>query len=252
MMRKMELAETRPDEILEKLHEHGDKLKEQIDKKIREIETMINHHFKDKTRNISCLSTNTEKIRTSLSNLSIYATKIVSLSDITPLITKAGRITKQMEQCISKAENHNVGKQSGMGFNHWDNHLVIAVKTLGLHLNNPPIKRVSNIGKCHFNSFGTISDNVCSLSTVRDYCAMSSTDSKALSVVSAPGNDFEQPVFIRDTNGHFSYAVDDKVFISFTAKKEIKVWNKFTGIVSEIHKSSMYPHGIAHRFNNGD
>ena len=61
---------------------------------------------------------------------------------------------------------------------------------------------------------------------------MSSTDTTALCIVSAPGSNFKQPVVFED-NGHFSYAVD-KVFISVTAKKEIKVWNKAAKILSDI------------------
>ena len=157
------------DEILEKLQEHGDKLKEQIDKKIREIEKMINNQFRERCSNIICLSTKTEKIRTSLTNLSVYATKIVSPPDVTPLLTKARKIAKQMEQCISKAENHNVEKQD-VGLSYWKNHLDFAVKHLGLRLqpNAPNIKLLSNIGECHYNKKGTASDNVCSLSADRD------------------------------------------------------------------------------------
>ena len=45
--------------------------------------------------------------------------------------------------------------------------------------------------------------------------------------------------------------MEDKVFISQIAVKKVKVWKPSTKAIVYLKECSMYPHGCAHRFNNG-
>ena len=229
------------DGVLEKLREHGDKLKQQIDRKISELETMINGQFTDTCSNIASLNTDTEKIRTSLTNLSVHATQIVSQSDLVPLVTTAGKVQDRLEQCISKAQNHKVENQN-VNFSHWGKYFNM-IKPFCL-------KNVSKIGECKYRQ-SHISNNVCSLSIVREYCVMSCTDTFQLSIVSVPGSNFDHPVNFDGNDRVLLCAAENKVFLSFTAKQKLKVWNKSNRTIVDLNKSTMYPHGIAHRLNNG-
>ena len=238
------------DNTLQELRDHGSKLKDQIDKKISEIEMSVNGQCKDACSNIASLSTDTGKIRKSLSYLSEHANQVISLSDKMSLVTIAGKVTKQLEECVLKTENHKVGKQD-LVYRQWGKHLALVSCDLRQKLNNiPSVKSVTKIDECRYNK-DNISNNVCSISTALTYCAMSCTDSNKLSVVNAPGSNFEQPVFVTESGRFFLCDAEDKVFLSHTAEKKVKVWERSTKTIVEVIEYSLYPHGIAHRLNNG-
>ena len=238
------------DGALEKLREHGDKLKEQIDKKINDLEQMINGQFADAFSKIASFNTGTEKIKTSLTNLSMHANHVVALSDIVPLLTTVRKLDKQIAQCISKAERHEVAKQDVV-YSTWGKDVEFVINNLGLTLGNPSVKRVSKLGECRFGKDG-ISNNICSLSTTLDNCTVSFTDTNSICAVRTPGSYCESQINFQRGARFLLCATDDQVFLSHIAKKKLKVWKRSSKAIVDLKEYTMYPHGCAHRFNNGN
>ena len=236
------------DNTLEELRDYGKKLKDQIDTKISKLEASINGQCDDACSNISSLSTETERITASLLNITDHANQVVSVQDINSLVRIAGKLQKQLEECIRRAENHKVRKEP-MFYSNWEKHFALVSYILGPKLPNIiNVKSVSKINECRYNE-DHISDKVCSLSVSQSFCAMSCTDSSWLCVGSSPKNLFDD--FIDVAGMMLICAAEDKVFLSDTEDKVVKVWKKSTGRITDAREFTMHPHGIAHRFNNG-
>ena len=239
------------DYTLSEMRDYGNKLKDQIDKRISEIEVSVNDQCDDACSTIASLSDGTEKVKSSLTNLTVHVNQMISVSDISSLVKVAGKVQNQLEGCILKAENHKVKKPSTV-WRHFSRHLTL----LSLHPELKPsnilvIKSVSKINECSLRDT-FVSDKVCSLSVAEAYCAMSCTDSSSLYDASSTGG----KSFTRQGVGSFGEyfllcALKDRVFFSNTASKEIRVQKRSTAKIAVVHKSYMNPHGIAHRFNNG-
>ena len=237
------------DSALEKLREHGDKLKKQIDKKISDLEQMINGQFTDEFNKIASLNTGTEKIKSSLTNISIHATQVVSQSDTVSLLTIDGKLEKQIEQCLSTAERHEVAKQDVVNCT-CGKDVEFVINNLGLTLSTPIVKSVSKLGECRYSKIFN-SNNICSLSTTLDNCTVSFTDLNCIYAVRTPGSNFESQHNFQIGTRFLLCAIGDQVFISCITEKKLKVWKRSSRTIVDLKEYTMYPHGCAHRFNNG-
>ena len=236
------------DNTLEELRDYGKTLKDQIDKKICKIEAAVNSQYDQACANIASLTSETERVTTSLVNITDHANQVVCVLDINSLVAKGGKVHKQLEECLRKADAHKARTQP-MIYSQWGKHLAMINSVFLLKQPNTiTIKSVARINQRLLNNEEQISLEACSLSVSKKFCAMSCPESESIVVVSSQGDNVIDSL---DSNTTLLCAVEDRIFLSYPEDKLVKVVSIDLGKIIRTINFDMHPHGIAHRFNNG-
>ena len=235
------------DNTLKELRDYGTRLKQQIDRRICAIELSVSNQCNDTCKSIESLSADTEKNAASLTNITRHARQMASVCDISILATVTGTVRNQLEVCSLKA-NLQIDKGSPAIFCDLGRHLTMLTFYQGFKQSNLfTFKTVTKLNEVLYSKLYS-ENHVCSISVADAFSAWSFQDSKYSRTITSQSANIK---FVKTDCYCLLCTADNKIFFSHTANKEIKCWDISRRTFLDVHKSRMYPHGIAHRFNNG-
>lgn len=224
------------------------KLKQFIDMRAQEFDSGVSNQYDNINADITSSWSNTKKLTTSLRNITMYASKMMGVPDSVSLVHHSKQLQKSLNICVKQADNYVSKTRCQMReltlLSDCTTNEFCLNKILQIVAVKQIYKRLRKIAVCPYSE-DVSSNEVCSLSIGLEFNGLSFTDTNNLCIISTPGLKLKKPHEATDKVSLF--LEDTRCFFSITGKKEVNVWSSVLKTDVNIHKSDMYPHGIAYR-----